>query len=288
MSTAIVEVQTAVAEFDKVAAGIAVLKEKYGSVVYDVGISKGMEAAKEARAAIREPRYEIERVRKDAKAPILKLGKELDGRAKQITDELLAIESPIDEQIKSEEARKEREKQAKIEAELKRVADLQERVAELRGNKMLSSLSPPELIAEHISDLERLEVDGSFQEYEQQAIEAKASGLSRLRDMHAAAVARVAEQERIKAERAELEKLRAEQKKRDAEDARLANERAELERRQAALAEASKPKPRKSKATRPTDQEIIAVLALHYRVHESKVVEWLLSVDLNNPELSAA
>lgn len=31
---------------------------------------------------------------------------------------------------------------------------------------------------------------------------------------------------------------------------------------------------------RPTDAEIIEVLALHYRVHESKVVEWLLAMDL--------
>ena len=32
--------------------------------------------------------------------------------------------------------------------------------------------------------------------------------------------------------------------------------------------------------SRPTDGEIIGVLALHYRVHESEVVEWLLDMDL--------
>lgn len=32
--------------------------------------------------------------------------------------------------------------------------------------------------------------------------------------------------------------------------------------------------------TRPTDDQIIEVLALHFRVHESKVIEWLLDVDL--------
>ena len=84
MSTAVVEVQNAVAEFDKVAAGLAELKGKYAGVVFDVTTTKGMDEAKAARAAIREPRYEIERVRKAAKAPILKLGKELDDRAKAI------------------------------------------------------------------------------------------------------------------------------------------------------------------------------------------------------------
>jgi len=33
--------------------------------------------------------------------------------------------------------------------------------------------------------------------------------------------------------------------------------------------------------SRPTDDQIIAALALHYRVHESKVIEWLLAMDLN-------
>lgn len=35
-----------------------------------------------------------------------------------------------------------------------------------------------------------------------------------------------------------------------------------------------------AKKTRPTDDEIIAALALHYRVHESTVIAWLLELDL--------
>lgn len=225
MSTAIVEVQSAVAEFDKVALGLAELEKQYKGVVYDVRASKGMDEAKAARAAIREPRYEIERVRKAAKAPILKLGKELDDRAKEITSKILAIEEPIDEQIKNEEARKETEKQAKIDAELKRVAGLQERIAELRGNQMLSASTDPDLIAEHIDDLERAQVDESFQEFQRQAVEAKAAGLARLNELHSAAIKHEAEQERIKSEREELARLRAEQQRRETEErARIAEE----------------------------------------------------------------
>ena len=36
-----------------------------------------------------------------------------------------------------------------------------------------------------------------------------------------------------------------------------------------------------AKPARPTDAEIIEVLALHFRVHEFKVVEWLLDMDLD-------
>lgn len=225
MSTELVNVQTAVAEFDRVAAGLAALKEQYGGIVYEVHTTKGMEAAKAARAAIREPRYEIERIRKNAKAPIIALGKRLDSEAARITAELDKLESPVDEVIKREEARKEAEKQAKIEAERKRFADLQERVAMLRGNTMLSASSAPELIAEHIADLERITVDDSFQEFRKQAEDAKAAGLARLRDLHAAAVAGVAENARIMAEREELAKLRAEQAEREAESrAKIAEE----------------------------------------------------------------
>lgn len=35
-------------------------------------------------------------------------------------------------------------------------------------------------------------------------------------------------------------------------------------------------------STRPTDDQIIAALAQHFRVHESKVIEWLLAMDLKS------
>ena len=35
------------------------------------------------------------------------------------------------------------------------------------------------------------------------------------------------------------------------------------------------------KPRRPSDDEIIATLALHYRVHELKVIEWLIDMDLD-------
>lgn len=225
MSTELNEVTQAVAEFDRVSAGLAALRQQYGNVVYDVSTTAGMTDAKAARAAIREPRYEIERIRKAAKAPILALGKKLDNEAARITRELEKLELPIDEAIKAEEDRKELERQARIEAEQKRVADLQERLAELRGNRTLSATSGSKLIADHIEDLDRLAVDDSFQEFRQQAEDAKAAGLTWLRELHDSALAHEAEQARIKAEREELARLRkAEDERQAAERARLAEE----------------------------------------------------------------
>jgi len=220
VSTELETVSKALVDIDAVSAGIADLRKRFDGAIFEVATATGMDDAKAARLAIRTPRYEVERIRKAAKAPILALGKKLDAEAARIESELLKIEQPIDQQIKAEEDRKEREKQAKIDAELKRVADLQERVAELRGNATLSPTSGADLIAEHIADLERIQVDESFQEFQQQALDAQAAGLARLRAVYTAAVAHEAEQARIKAEREELARLR------EAEALRAAQEKA--------------------------------------------------------------
>lgn len=335
MSTAIVEVQSAVAEFDKVAAGLEVLKETYAGVVYDVRTSKGMDEAKAARAAIREPRYEIERVRKAAKAPILKLGKELDARAKEITEQILAIESPIDEQIKNEEARKEREKQAKIEAEQRRVSGIQARIDAIRNWPSNAAGKPASLVEQQLRNATDYVIGEEFEEFADAARSVLEASTAALKGILAERVAHEAEQERITAEREELARLRAEQEKReaaererlaeeerkakaereaeaakiaaelaaerkriaeeeaaakaarDAEAAKLAAERAEFERQQA---EARRIKEEEERAERerarlaaikkPTDKELINVLAQHYNVPASKVVEWILAMDL--------
>jgi len=46
--------------------------------------------------------------------------------------------------------------------------------------------------------------------------------------------------------------------------------------------------PVRDAATRPTDCQIVEVLALHYRVHESKVIEWLLDMDIDKQSVNLA
>jgi colicin import membrane protein len=212
------QVNKAVAEFDRVAAGLGALQEAYGGVVFDVSNTKGMEAAKEARKTIRDLRYGVEHTRTDAKAPIIDLGKTLDSEAKRITEALMAIEEPIHLQIKNEEERVEREKQARIDAEVKRVADIQDRIEKLRGSRTLTPSSGAAWIKKHIDDLVAIPVDESFEEFKQQASDAKGSTLHWLTQLYDAAQAYETEQVRIAAERAELARLKAEQAARDAAD----------------------------------------------------------------------
>jgi hypothetical protein len=92
------------------------------------------------------------------------------------------------------------------------------------------------LILEHIGDIERIVVDATFDEFQQQALDAKDASLGRLRQMHAAAVTHAAEQAQIKKDREELEasraklaKLEAEAEARRKEDERQAKVRLDAE-----------------------------------------------------------
>jgi hypothetical protein len=104
MSTDLAEVERTIAEISRVETGLAKLRADYFGVVYEVHLSEGLEAARAARRAIREPRFEVEKIRKAGKAPLLALGKMLDAEAARITRELVAIENPIDAQITASRA----------------------------------------------------------------------------------------------------------------------------------------------------------------------------------------
>lgn len=331
----------------------------------------GYQQVHSGRMALKNERLSIQTLAKEARDDATKFSKAVIAEEKRI----IAIISPEEDRLQKlqddYDTAIEAEKQAKIAAEQKRVADLQERVAELRGNRMLSPTSGSDLIAEHISDVDGIPVDESFEEFREQAEAAKAEGLKWLREMHAAAVAHEAEQARIKAEREELAKLRAEQAERDrlaeierkalaekqaaeaaaerariaeeerqakvareaeaarqaeelrkqraeqeaaaaaerkriadeeaaakavrdAEAKKLAEERAEFERQQAEVRRikeeqerVERERARLASIKKPADDELLGVLARHYNVPTSKVIEWLLAVDFTSMENAA-
>jgi hypothetical protein len=208
MSTELVAVQTAVAEFDKVGAGIAELEKKYKGVVYDVSTTAGLDAAKEARLQIRAPRFAIENLRKAAKAPILKLGKDLDARAAEITEKILAIEIPIDKQIKTEEDRKEAEKQARIAAELKRVTEIRTRIDTIRAWPTHYAGRASALVEQAVRVAREYVIDTTFAEFAEEATRTLGESLKGLE----AELERARQRE---AERDELERLRKEAEARE-------------------------------------------------------------------------
>ncbi|MEI7296650.1 hypothetical protein WCQ02_31290 [Paraburkholderia tropica] len=204
-------------------------KAEADNVTFDITTAAGMKTAVEWRAKFRdEIRIACENARKERKAPILEIGRLLDGKAKEIAEEVAPYESRFDSAIKAEEARKEAEKQAKAEAERVRVNTIRVRIDEMRTIPSAMVGKTAEHIARCIEGVEKSPVTlEEFQEFVGECEMAKVATLDKLREILSAQQAHEAEQKRIAEERAELERLRAEAAERE----RIAAaERAEQER----------------------------------------------------------
>lgn len=230
MNTEIEKVQTALAAFDQTEAGLQSYRDTYASVVYPVTTPVGMKEAIAARRAIREPRVATEKVRTEAKAPLLALGRQLDAKAAYIKTELLKLEDPIDQQIKAEEARKEKE----IHDENMRQTGIKERINDLGllVPKMAGKSTAD--LAQQIADLEAHDLTEWAAEFIVDAERAREQTVQALQRLHAGALAQeqaaAAEAAKVAAERAELDRLRKEAAERQAADeARNAAERAQRE-----------------------------------------------------------
>lgn len=223
---------SAIVEYCPTAAALADLSKRMANVVYDVSTPKGLAAAKADRAEVRELRVALEKKRVEIKEPALTRCREIDTEAARIKAELLKFETPPDQAIKAHEAKLEAERQALIDAELKRVADITDRIAELEGNKNLTPANGSQLITEHIDDLHAIDIDDSFAEFRDTAELAKSAGLARLAALRTAAVEYEAAQAKLKKDQEELVQLREEQSNRyAAERARLASEEIEKQRK---------------------------------------------------------
>jgi hypothetical protein len=134
-----------------------------------------------------------------------------------------------------------------------------------------------EKLAADLAELDRLRAEQEEREAaaraERDAADAKARAEREEADRIAAEERRV-EKAKLDAERAEIEAreaaLRAEdeRKEREQAEADAAARRVEVDRQKAIKA-----------AERPSDEAIVDVLALHFRVHESKVLTWLFDFD---------
>lgn len=107
----------ALQEMTAVEAGLQDLETKYAGTVYDVTTTAGMEAAKKARAEIREPRYAVQNIAKAKKSELAKISKAIGEAGERIIARIEKIETPIDDQIKAEEERKQAIKDAREAAE---------------------------------------------------------------------------------------------------------------------------------------------------------------------------
>lgn len=218
MKTDVLEVrENQIQEYSKTEAALAELKERYGNAVFDVSITKGLALAREARAEIRAWRTGLEKERVKIKKPALSYCKRIDSEAKRITAELEKLEEPIDQTIKEEEGRKEKERLAKVEAETKRIAEIQARIDIIRNIPLHLQGKNAALIKEVLDSARDTVIGEEYEEFTEVAMGAKARAVEALETLYTETVAKEEEQAKILAEREELKKLKAEQEKRDKE-----------------------------------------------------------------------
>lgn len=219
---------TPIAEYSETAAALGELRQRHQGVVFDVTKPKEMKAAKEARAELRTLRTGLEKKRVEIKAPALERCRLIDAEARRITAELVALEEPIDVQIKAEEARAESERLAKLEAERLRVEAIQQKIQAIRDVPAGLVGKPSVVIAGQLAKLRETVLDeAELAEHYVTATDALAAAIARVEQLLAAQHEAEAEQKRIAAEREELARIRAENERlqREAEERRLADER---------------------------------------------------------------
>lgn len=215
-------VQQTMVEFDTVAAGLAELTRKYKDVVFPVSTTVGMAEAKLARAAIRDPRIAVGKAITAGKAPLNELKRILEGKGLEIVNALVELETPIHEQIKAEEDRKAAEKVAREADAAEAAARVQASIDVLRNAVVdAAGKTAAEIMALRETLVDPVEITlEAFGDRAGEAMQVKAASVSKLNELHAAAVASEAAQANLALVQQELAEMRA------AEDARKEAERA--------------------------------------------------------------
>lgn len=223
----------AIVAYNRTQAAVAALKTKYQGARYDLTTTAGDKAARAARLELVTLRTGLEKKRKELKAPAVDFGKRVDAEAARLTAEIVALENPIDEQIKADERRREEERRAREEAEAARRKVHTDAIAKIAGYVAQAADLTAERIAKGIEYLQGLDLSG-FEEFKDEATATRDQSVKALQDLHAKAASREEEARRLEETRAEQARIAAEQ----AEAARkLQEQQAELQRQQAALAE---------------------------------------------------
>lgn len=192
------EVKTEIAQYAPIKQTVAELKALNDSLVFDYASKSGNKEARSHIHKLRGSRGQLERARKDAKAWVLAIGKDVDAQAEEIDSEIQAMIKVHLDPIEEIE-RIEKERTDKAFALLTKIVELPGTAEGKSSADILSLLEAAKAIVVTADE---------YHEFYQQAVDAKESGLNKLQAMAVAAAAHEAEQVRIAAERAELEVLR--------------------------------------------------------------------------------
>lgn len=192
---------------------LAEIEAQNARLAFDYTTEDGEAKARSHIHSLRGKKGDIERLRKELKADALEYGRQVDGMAKGFTGSVQAMIDLHEKPLKE-----------KAEKEQQRIAYCMESVRNINTLGNPPAGAPLDYLQQRRKELAGIEVDESFCEFMADATREKREGLARLDQLIQAA-------EEQAAKDAELERLRAAEKKREQEeaDARAAKERADRE-----------------------------------------------------------
>lgn len=231
---------TPIAEYSKTALAMADLRSRYSGLVFELDSPAKIKEAKKSVAEVRGYRTALEDERKRIKAPALERCRLIDAEAQRLTADLRELEDPMKAQIDAKEAEIEAERIRVAQAEQARVDGHRDAIQHMRDFPLSLHGKPADVIELRIREFEtnthtQLE-HSDFEEFQDQAGDAFGAALLSARDILQRQRDHEAEQERVKAERAELDRMRAENERlqREAQERQEADARREREEREAA------------------------------------------------------
>ena len=214
----------AIVTYSRTEAAIAELRKKYAGATYDLTTVAGDKAARAGRLELVTLRGNLEKKRKELKAPALEFGKKIDSEAVRLTAEIVALEKPIDDQIKADEQRRDDERRAKEAAEAARRKVHIDAIAKITGYVEQAADLSSERIGKGIAYLQGMDLSG-FEEFVDEAAATRTRTIAALEVLRSKAVAREEEAARLEAQRIEQARVADE----------LAEQKRQLEAKQAEL-----------------------------------------------------
>ncbi len=207
---------------------LATLKRTTSRVTYDVATKEGMEVAKNYRSSAVKIRTRADKAKTEAKRPIDQAGKAILARFNLLKIAAEAEEEKHNKAITDREAAIEAEKQAKIEAQRVRTEEIQNRISHIRNIPTLLAQSASVVIADKLEELAAKRLEPSmYDDHLEDAVNALNGTIDQLRELHQKALdreaaARLAEEnarelERLRAEKAESDRVAAAQQAAQAE-----------------------------------------------------------------------
>lgn len=204
---------TVLVEYSRTEAALSELRQKYAGAKFDLTTTAGDKAARAARLELVTFRTGLEKKRKELKAPAVEFGRKIDDEAKRINGEIVALEDPIDAQIKADEKRREDERLERERIAAERAAGFRAKIDAIRACVAKSQDLPSERISNGIAQVESIVTDeATWAEFAAEAEQAKTTTLAAMKNLRDLAKAREEEAARVEAQRLENERIAAEQR----------------------------------------------------------------------------